>query len=161
MSEFADRNLLDAEHFLRVFLRLLVVATGLGTTTAFALIPLPKPEATAAIEAGKSAPFVGAWSVSMPTMEVGTPDTDYAICTLPVRIEAANETHIFYLGPREVEADAAMELVPDRSGARWEPIAGGPIFFAIWIDPDTFYLYDTVPETEADWGMPFVYRRCG
>lgn len=145
---------------MRVFLRLLVLATGLGATTAFALTPLPKPEATTAVEPGKSAPFVGKWSVSMPTMEVGTPDTDYAICTLPVRIEAANETHIFYLGPREVEADAAMELVPDQGGARWEPIAGGPIFFAIWIDRDTFYLYDTVPETEADWGMPFVYRRC-
>lgn len=160
MPEFADRNLPPAEHFLRVFLRLLVVATGLSTTTAFALTPLPKPEATAAIEAGKSAPFVGAWSVSMPTMEVGTPDTDYAICALPVRIEAASETHIFYLGPREVEADAAMELVPDRGGARWEPIAGGPTFFAIWIDPDTFYLYDTVPETDDHWGMPFVYKRC-
>ena len=78
MPEFADRNLPRAEHFLRVFPRLLVVATGLGTTTAFALTPLPKPAATAAVEAGKSAPFVGAWSVSMPTMEVGTPDTDYA-----------------------------------------------------------------------------------
>ncbi|MBO9587619.1 hypothetical protein [Devosia sp.] len=141
-------------------MRLLVVATGLGTTAAFALTPLPKPAASAEVEAGKSAPYVGAWSVSMPTMEVGTRDTDYAICTLPVRIEAANETHIFYLGPRDVEADAAMELVPDQVGARWEPIAGGPIFFAIWINPDTFYLYDTVPETDADWGMPFVYRRC-
>jgi hypothetical protein len=23
-----------------------------------------------------------------------------------------------------------------------------------------FYLYDTVPETEADWGLPYVYVRC-
>jgi len=112
------------------------------------------------IDAGQAAPFAGAWSVSMPTMELGTPDTNYAICTLPVRIEAANETHIFYLGPREKQVDAAMELVPERDGARWEPIAGGPTFFAVWIDPDTFYLYDTVPETETNWGMPFVYRRC-
>lgn len=136
------------------------MATGFGVTMASALTPLPRPAATAAVEAGKSAPFVGEWSVSMPTREVGTLDTDYAICTLPVRIEAANETHIFYLGPLDVEADAAMELVPNLRGARWEPIAGGPIFFAIWLDPDTFYLYDTVPETDADWGMPFIYRRC-
>jgi hypothetical protein len=160
MPEFADRILPRREHFLRVFLRFLVMALGLGSAAAFALTPLPKPEGTTEVEIGKSAPFVGAWSVSMPTMDVGEPDTDYAICALPVRIETANETHIFYLGPRDIEADAAMELVPDRDGARWEPIAGGPIFFAIWVDPDTFYLYDTVAETEPDWGMPFVYRRC-
>lgn len=93
-------------------------------------------------------------------MEMGEADSDYAVCALPVRIEAASETHIFYLGPRENEADAAMELIPEQGGARWEPIAGGPTFFAIWIDPDMFYLYDTVPATDADWGMPFVYRRC-
>ncbi|KFL28406.1 hypothetical protein JP75_24370 [Devosia riboflavina] len=154
------RNSAGAQNFLRMFLLLVVVATGLGATATFALTPLPRPVASAAVEAGKSAPFVGAWSVSMPTMEVGTPDTDYAICALPVRIEAANETHIFYLGPREKEADAAMALIPDQDGARWEPIAGGPVFFAIWINTDTFYLYDIVPETNADWGMPFIYRRC-
>lgn len=160
MPEFDDRNLPRVEHFLRVLMRFLVVALTLGSTAVLALTPLPRPEGTTEVEAGKSAPFVGAWSVSMPTMEVGEPDADYAICTLPVRIEAANETHIFYLGPRDVKADAAMELVPEQGGARWEPIAGGPTFFAIWIDPDTFYLYDTVAEIEADWGMPFVYRRC-
>ncbi|HWV19984.1 MAG TPA: hypothetical protein VN036_03050 [Devosia sp.] len=132
----------------------------MGTTASLALTPLLKPEASSAVEAGKSAPFVGAWSVSVPTMEVGETDTDYAVCALPVRIEAANETHIFYLGPREDEADTAMELIPEQDGARWEPIAGGPTFFAIWIDPDMFYLYDTVSETDADWSMPFVYRRC-
>lgn len=133
---------------------------GLGATATLALTAPPRPEASAAIEIGKSAPFVGAWSVSKPTMELGTPDTDYAICALPVRIEAANETHIFYLGPRDLEPDAAMELVPDQDGARWEPIAGGPIFFAVWVDPDKFYLYDTVPEAGMGWGMPFIYKRC-
>jgi hypothetical protein len=154
------RNSAIWENFLRALLALLVVAAGPGFTAAFALTPLPKPVASTEVEAGTSAPYADAWSVSMPTMEVGTPDTDYAICTLPVRIEAADETHIFYLGPSEVEADAAMELVPDQGGARWEPIAGGPTFFAVWINPDTFYLYDTIPETDADWAMPFVYRRC-
>lgn len=113
-----------------------------------------------AVEAGKSAPFVGSWSVTMPPEDVGEPNTDYAICAQPVRIEAANDTHIFYLGPSDVEADAALELVPEDSGARWEPIAGGPTYFAIWIDPDTFYLYDTIPAMDADWDRPFIYRRC-
>lgn len=143
-------------------IRLLVVCilTGVGTVSALALTPLPRPEPAPEIDPGQSSPFVGEWSVSMPTMEVGEPDTDYAICALPVRIEAADPTHIFYLGPREKVADAAIQLVPDLGGARWEPIAGGPVFFAIWVSEDLFYLYDQIPEVDAGWGMPFVYRRC-
>lgn len=159
-QEFAVRVSAKYENFLRALQRLLVGAAGLGFTAAIALTPLPKPVASTEVDAGQSAPFAGAWSVTVPTIEADMPDSDYAICTLPVRIKAADETHIFYLGPSEVEADAAMELVPDQGGARWEAIAGGPTFFAVWINPDTFYLCDTVPETEADWAMPFVYRRC-
>ena len=143
---------------MRLCLTLLVAA--LSAIPALAMAPLARPEGTPSIETGKSQPFVGAWAVSLPTREIGARDTDYAVCALPVRIEAADETHIFYLGPREKEPDAAMELVPDRDGARWEPIAGGPTFFAVWVDENLFYLYDQIPETDAGWGMPFVYRRC-
>ena len=129
-------------------------------SSAFALMPLAKPELFDDIDPGSAAPFAGEWAISVPTMEVGVPDTVLATCELPVRLQAANETHIFYLGPRETEAEAAIELQRLNGGAMWEPIAGGPSFFAFWVTADVFYLYDQVPETDADWGLPYVYRRC-
>ena len=127
---------------------------------AYALTPLPRPQASPDIAPGEAAPFVGAWSVTLPTMEVGTPDTALATCALPVRIHEADPNHIFYLGPRETEADAAIELTAASDGTDWHPIAGGPRFFALWVDTDRFYLYDAMVEGEPDGGMPYVYIRC-
>jgi hypothetical protein len=143
-------------------IRMLVVAASLlaGPGYAFALMPLAQPEPFAEIDPGRSEPFVGSWAISIPTMDVGVPDSILATCELPVRIQAANDTHIFSVGPDETEADAAIELQRLDGGAMWEPIAGGPSFFAFWVSADVFYLYDEVPEVEADWGLPYVYRRC-
>ncbi|MHA6297729.1 hypothetical protein [Devosia sp. CAU 1758] len=132
----------------------------LGSTTAMALTPLARPTGHPDIALGQSAPFVGAWSVTLPTMEVTEPSTGLAICALPVRIQAADDRHIFYLGPRETEPDAAIALVASDDGTEWEPIAGGPAFFAIWINPDSFYLYDAMADGDPDWGQPYIYDRC-
>lgn len=131
-----------------------------GISTAHALLPLPRPEPFPDFDPGNSAPFAGAWSISIPTMEVTEPSEILARCTLPVRIQAADENHIFYLGPREAEPTTAMELQERDGGALWVDLGGGPSFFAFWVGEDVFYLYDTVPETEADWGLPYVYVRC-
>ena len=131
-----------------------------GVSSAHALMPLPRPEPYPAFDPGSSAPFVGSWSISIPTMEVSEPDEVLASCARPVRIEAANKSHIFYLGPHETEPSVAMELQERNGGAAWMDLAGGPNFFAFWVGQDVFYLYDTVPETEADWGRPYVYLRC-
>jgi hypothetical protein len=93
-------------------------------------------------------------------MEVTEPDAELATCDRPVRIESANDTHIFYLSPQQNEADAAIELTSVDEGTFWAPIAGGPSYFAFWIDADNFYLYDEVPKVDADWGRPYIYRRC-
>ncbi len=140
--------------------RLALCLVALGATTATALTPLPRPAGNPDIDLGRSAPFVGAWSVTLPTMEIAEPSLSLAICALPVRIQAADDRHIFYLGPRETEPDAAIELVASQDGTEWEPIAGGPAFFAIWINPDSFYLYDATAEGEPDWGQPYIYNRC-
>ena len=138
-----------------------VAAVALGSVgSAYALMPLAKPEPFSGFDPGSAAPFVGSWAITIPTMEVGEPDTVLAGCALPVRIQAADGTHIFYLGPRETEAEAAMQLQKQDGGAMWEPIAGGPSFFAFWVSHDLFYLYDQVPQVEADWGLPYMYRRC-
>jgi len=138
-----------------------VAAIVLGSHgSAYALMPLAKPAPFSEFDPGSSAPFAGSWEITIPTMEVGEPDTILARCALPVRIQAADQTHIFYLGPRETEADAAMQLQKQNGGAMWEPIAGGPSFFAFWVSQEVFYLYDKVPEVEADWGLPYVYHRC-
>ncbi|KQX39873.1 hypothetical protein ASD04_04270 [Devosia sp. Root436] len=143
------------------FRGLVVTAALAGSLTAAnALMPLAKPAAFPDIDPGNAAPFAGAWAVTVPTMEVGIPDTVLARCELPVRIEAADATHIFYLGPRDQEADAAMALRELNGGALWEPIAGGPNFFAFWVGHDLFYLYDEVPPDDAGWGRPYVYVRC-
>lgn len=132
----------------------------LGMPAAFALLPLAKPAPYPDFDPGQAAPFAGSWAIAIPTMEVGVPDQVLARCELPVRIEAADEHHIFYLGPRETEPDPAMELQKQDGGALWAPIAGGPSFFAFWVSEDVFYLYDAVPQAEADWGRPYVYSRC-
>jgi hypothetical protein len=143
-------------------IRTLVVAASLlaGHGDAFAMMPLAQPEPFTEVDPGRSEPFVGSWAISIPTMDVAVPDSVLASCDLPVRIQAADDTHIFSLGPHETEADAAIELQRLDGGAMWEPIAGGPNFFAFWVSADVFYLYDEVPQVEADWGLPYVYRRC-
>ena len=131
-----------------------------GMTAAHAMTGMVKPAPFPDFQPGDAAPYSGAWSITLPTMDVGVPDTVMARCERPVRIEPANATHIFYLGPRDKESDAAMELLPQNGGAVWAPIAGGPSFFAIWLSQDVFYLYDEVPQVDADWGHPYVYHRC-
>lgn len=145
-------------------MRTALILAGLALTMlpsgAGAMMPLARPSPTDAVENGRSAPFVGAWSMRLPTMEVSEPDTMLAACTQPVRITAADDTHIFYLNPEESEAQAATELIPRDQGTFWSPIAGGPSYFAFWIDADNFYLYDELPQTDADWGRPYIYQRC-
>jgi hypothetical protein len=132
----------------------------LGCATAFALMPLARPEPYSDLDPGNPASLAGSWAISIPTMEVGIPDRLLAGCKLPVRIQAADEGHIIYLRPREAASGAALALQEQDGGAMWVPIDDGPSFFAFWVSRDQFYLYDNVPQTEADWGRPYVYRRC-
>jgi len=115
--------------------------------------PFPR-ESLANVEQGKSAPYVGAWAISMP----GGPT--YATCDKPIHFEAADETHIFYIGTDGAEPDAAIELVPDGRRTNWEPIAGGPRSLTLWIDQNTFHLYDAEVVSDEEWTQPLVYRRC-
>ena len=132
----------------------------IGLGAAQAMAPLPRPEVDSGIPTGQSAPFTGSWSVTLPTREVSEPSETLATCDRPIRIEAASDTHIFYLGPDQTEADAAIELIANQDGTNWEPIAGGPAFFALWVTEDHFYLYDAVAEGEPDWSAPYIYDRC-
>jgi hypothetical protein len=132
----------------------------LGLDAAQAMAPLPRPDVSASILAGQSAPFAGSWAVTLPTREVTEPSETLATCDRPIRIEPANETHIFYLGPDEDEADAATELITYGDGTRWEPIAGGPAFISLWVTQNQFYLYDAVAEGDPDWSAPYIYDRC-
>ncbi len=141
-------------------MRMTIAALALLATATMAMTPYPKPEPDAGIETGRSAPFVGQWSVSLPTMDAGKPDVNFAICKLPVRIEAIDDTHITYLGPRDRSADEAIRLAARDGGTDWKPVGGGPSYFAIWVAPDLFYLYDEIPDTGSNWVNPFVYRRC-
>jgi hypothetical protein len=143
---------------LRVALTAAIVLASVSVATA--LLPLARPERYLAFVPGHSAPFAGSWAITMPTMDVGERDEVLARCDLPVRIRPADERHIFYLGLRETEPEAAIELQATGGGAVWAPIAGGPSFFAFWVSQDIFYLYDEVPLEEVDWGRPYVYRRC-
>ena len=124
------------------------------------MAPMPRPVADPAIGPAQAASYAGSWSLTLPTREASEGDKIVVACDRPIRIEAANPTHIFYLGPDEVEADAAIELVASGDGADWKPIVGGPAYFALWVGADSFYLYDAVSEGEPDWTAPYVYTRC-
>ena len=99
-------------------LALAALTATLTATVVSAMMPWPR-ESIADVEDGKAAPFVGNWSMVL----AGQPDTTYATCELPVRIEAANETHIFYVGPKDPEPEAATELVSRNGRTAWLPIA--------------------------------------
>ncbi|NMA97241.1 MAG: hypothetical protein GX970_03875 [Phyllobacteriaceae bacterium] len=101
----------------------IVMLIAASSGTASALTPLPQPEAFAGIKPGDPTPFIGHWMMTLPTMEMGTPDADYATCDRPVRIEGANEDHIFYFGPDQAGVDPAIQLTPRENGTYWEPIA--------------------------------------
>ncbi|WP_375596987.1 hypothetical protein [Devosia sp. Naph2] len=133
----------------------------LWPAATLAMAPLSRPAVDTAIAVGQSAPFSGTWSATLPTREATEPVTFLASCDRPIRIEVANDTHIFHLGPDEVEADAAIELIANADGTDWQPIAGGPAFFSLWVTEDQFYLYDAVAHGEPDWSAPYVYKRCG
>jgi hypothetical protein len=141
-------------------LQALALFAALLSMEALSLTPFPRPEPAEGILPGDPSPFVGEWSMTLPTMEMGTPDADHATCATPVRIEAASEEHVYYYGPDQADLDPAIKLSAREGGTYWEPVAGGPHYFTIWIEADMFYLYDGIPQTEADWGRPFVYRRC-
>lgn len=132
-----------------------VVYALLSMAPASAMMPWPR-EGIAEVENGKSAPFVGNWSMVL----AGQPDTTYATCELPVRIEAADDRHIFYQGPKDTPAEAATELVAKDGRTRWLPVAGGPLYFAVWVHPDRFHLYDLDVEAGVDWGEPYAFTRC-
>jgi hypothetical protein len=142
------------------FAILAAAAMLMGVGLAQAMAPLPRPEVDSGIPTGRSEPFVGSWSVTLPTREVVEPSEALATCDRPIRIEAASDTHIFYLGPDEAQADAAIELIANEDGTNWEPIAGGPVFVSLWVTQDQFYLYDAVAEGDPDWSAPYVYHRC-
>jgi hypothetical protein len=136
-------------------LALAALAAMLTATVVSAMMPWPR-ESIPDVEDGKAAPFVGNWSMVL----AGQPDTTYATCELPVRIEAADDTHIFYVGPKDPEPEAATELVSRDGRTAWLPIAGGPQYFAVWVHPDRFHLYDADVEEAVDWGEPYAFTRC-
>ena len=139
---------------------LAAAALVMGLEAVWAMAPLPRPLVDSSIATGQSTPFVGSWSVTLPTREVTEPSKALATCDKPIRIDAASDTHIFNIGPDEVEADAAIELIAHEDGTDWEPIAGGPAYFALWVTQDQFYLYDAVAEGDPDWSAPYIYDRC-
>lgn len=134
---------------------LAVVLLAAAMPAALGLTPWPR-ENIVDVEDGKSAPFVGNWSMQ----QAGRPTTTYATCALPVRIQAPDEEHIFYFGPRDPEPEAATELVARDGRTHWRPIAGGPQYFTVWVDRDRFHLYEADVELEADWGEPYAFTRC-
>lgn len=141
------------KHTIRSALALIFFAAAMPV--ALGLTPWPR-ENIVDIEDGKSAPFVGDWSMEL----AGRPTTTYATCDLPVRIRAPDDTHIFYVGPKDPEPEAATELVARDGRTHWRPIAGGPQYFAVWVGPDRFHLYEADVEDEADWGEPYAFTRC-
>lgn len=141
-------------------LAMVLAVLGVGIGPCSAMAPMARPVANSAILPGQAAPFVGAWSITLPTREASEGEAILVTCATPIHIEQANPTHIFYLGPDQAEADAAIELSPSGDSTKWEPIAGGPSYVSIWVTADSFYLYDAVSEGEPDWALPYIYNRC-
>ena len=141
-------------------LAMVLAVLGMAIGPSSAMAPMPRPVANSEVPSGQAAPFVGAWSMTLPTREASEGDAILVTCAAPIHIEEANLTHIFYLGPDQAEADAAISLIQSGDSTKWEPIAGGPIYVSIWITPDSFYLYDAVSEGEPDWALPYIYNRC-
>lgn len=141
-------------------LGLICMTLTLAVNSAWAMSPPYPRESIAGVQDGRSAPFVGSWAMSMPSDVPGQDGVTYVNCEQPIRIEPADESHIFYLGPKETEADAAIELVATDGSTAWEPIAGGPRHVAVWVALDSFHLHDAEALSEEEWARPFIYLRC-
>lgn len=112
------------------------------------------------IENGKSAPFVGEWSMGFPEDYTATAATILVPCETPVVIEAADDTHIRYMGPNAGGVDPAIELSAVAQRTHWVPIAGGASYVIVWHSADAFFLYEMGAVGEADWSGPLLYNRC-
>jgi hypothetical protein len=125
-----------------------------------AMAPPYPQQGIAGVPDGVSEPFVGRWAVVDPASAPNQSDIVYATCDAPLRIEAADEHHIFLLAADQTEGDAATQLRAVDGTTTWEPIAGGPNYVAVWVSPNGFHLYERWVIEQADWGTPLVYTRC-
>jgi len=144
-------------HFSANILAFAMLASSLAP--ALALTPFPTQN-IADVPDGQAAPFVGQWAVIMQSGAAGKPATIFSTCALPVRIEAADETHIFQRGPNEDEDDPAIALSDVDRRTAWGPIEGGPYSVAVWLSPDRFNLYEADVVINQDWSQPMTYSRC-
>lgn len=132
----------------------LLLATAVAEAGAFPRAGAPD------IENGKATPFEGTWSMGLPDDENAITTTQFVGCDLPIRIDAADDTHIDYLSPRNTEVERTMKLRAFMDRTVWLPVSGGPSYIAVWIDTDSFYLYDVGEMGRAEWDWPYIYRRC-
>ena len=137
--------------FLTAAMLVIAPLSGLGCTKHIPQAPkltTTSPTASSA-DAGRetepSAPFAGAWES----------------CAGAESPEECSRYLLLQRGKlKEADLGRARKLQEQDGGALWVDLGGGPSFFAFWVNHDVFYLYDTVPVTEADWGLPYVYVRC-
>jgi len=118
--------------------------------TASALTPYPFENDTD-VPDGRSAPFVGHWSVRVAGRTGGTIST----CAIPLEIEASGPRSIVYRAPNDPEA--RIDLIAEDRRTTWQSSITGGSFIAVWTDQDRFYLYD---QAAPDLGGPYSFARC-
>lgn len=137
-------------------LALTTVLLGFLAQGASALMPWPR-EGIAEVANGKSAPFVGQWSMQ----QAGQPTSTYATCDMPFTIRAVDDNHMVWPGPKDAPDAAAVTALEARDGRTiWRPDGDGPGYFSVWVHPDRFHLYDAAVEPDVDWGEPYAFMRC-
>lgn len=118
--------------------------------SASAIVPYPF-ENYSAVPDGRSAPFVGTWSVRIE----GKLGRTIATCAVPLEIEATGARSLVYRPPNDPAA--SIELIAEDRHTTWRSSVAGGSFIAVWTQADSFYLYD---QALPDLGGPYAFTRC-
>lgn len=112
------------------------------------------------IENGRAEPFAGNWSVGFPDDDQTIVSTLIVTCADPLIIEAQDDAHIALTRRDDIEMPVSLELMEFSGRTTWLPPGNGLTSIAVWIDPDSFYLYEVNATGQADWDWPSLHRRC-
>ena len=137
---------------------------GLALSLCLAALPVSSQDfprtGNPLIENGKSAPFAGNWSVGFPDDDQTVVSTLVVTCEDPLIIETRDETHIALTRRDDTEPPVDIEVFEFSGRTTWFPPGNGLSSVAVWIDLESFYLYEVSATGQADWDWPSLHRRC-
>lgn len=128
----------------------------------FALLAVPAHaefprRGVAEVPNGIPEPFAGFWSAGFPQGEGVIVSEQIVSCEDPIRLSVGKGETLEYASPSGTTS--IFELLEFEGRTTWLP-ANSPSSIAVWLSPESFYLYSVNEIGRADWDNPRLYQRC-